>query len=307
MKRRILTVFIVIFLFSLIGCESKKASTERNDASKINVVVTFNPLRELAEYIGGEKINITTIIPDGTEAHDFELKARDLANIKNSNIFVYNGFDMESWVDKILHSMDEKTIVVEASKGVNPIMAVESEDHDHDEEEAHDHGEYDPHTWLGLTTAIVQAENIKQALIKVDGTNKEYYEENFQKFKKEADALLSEYREKFDSLKNKSFVTSHAAFGYFCRDFGLNQNSVEGVFSEGEPTPKKMAELIDYCKKNNIRAIFVEENISTKVSETLAKEVGAEVKVIHTLESKGEKNYIDSMKGNLEIVYENLK
>ncbi|GAA0718046.1 metal ABC transporter substrate-binding protein [Clostridium malenominatum] len=305
MKKRILTGFIIIFLFSLMGCESKKVSTEKNDSSKINVVVTFNPLRELAEYIGGEKINISTIIPDGTEAHDFELKAKDLANIKNSNIFIYNGFDMENWVDKILDTMDGKTIVVEASKGAEPIMVVESEHHE--DEDDHNHGQYDPHTWLGVTTALVQANNIKDALIKADSANKEYYEENFQKFKKDADALLSEYREKFDSLKNKSFVTSHAAFGYFCRDFGLKQNSVEGVFAEGEPTPKKMAELIDYCKKNNIRAIFVEENISTKVSETLAKEVGAEVKVIHTLESKGDKNYIESMRENLEIVYENLK
>lgn len=304
MRNKIMAGITAMFLMALPGCSSKNVSTEKIDASKPSVIVTFNPLRELTEYIGGDKVNISSIVPEGTEAHDFELKAKDITNIKDSDIFIYNGFGMEGWVDKLLDTMDKNTIVVEASKGCDPIEVVDQHE---DEEEGHEHGVYDPHTWLGLSTAIVQARNIKDALVKIDSKNKDYYEENFNKFSSEVNGLLDEYREKFKSIENKSFVTSHAAFGYFCRDFGLKQNSVAGIFGEGEPTPKKMKELIDYCKENNIRAIFVEENVSTKVSETLAKEVGAVVKVIRTLETKGEKNYIESMRDNLKEVYENLK
>ncbi|MBU5485407.1 metal ABC transporter substrate-binding protein [Clostridium sp. MSJ-11] len=306
MKNKIILIVITIFLFTLNGCDSKELSNGSNDNSKIDVIVTFNPMRELAEYIGGDKVNIEVIVPDGVEAHDFELKAKDIMNISKADMFVYNGFNMEHWVDKLLETIDKDTVIVEASQGVDPIIVSEEEKDNHDNDHKHEGG-YDPHTWLGLSTAIVQARNIKDALVKVDGNNKDYYEKNFNEFNKEVNELLNEYKTKFELLENKSFVTGHEAFSYFCRDFGLEQSSVEGVFAEGEPTPKKMKELVDYCKKNGVKAIFVEENISTKVSETLAKEVGASVEVIHTLESRGEKNYIDAMRENLEKVYDNLK
>ncbi|WP_315121374.1 metal ABC transporter solute-binding protein, Zn/Mn family [uncultured Clostridium sp.] len=304
MKNKIILVVIAIFLFTLSGCDSKKVSNGDKDKSKVNVIVTFNPMREITEYIGGDKVNIEVVVPEGGEAHDFELKAKDIMNINQGDVFLYNGFNMEHWVDKLLETIDKDTVIVEASQGVDPIIVSEEEEDNHD----HNHdGSYDPHTWLGLSTAIVQAKNIKDALIKVDGDNKNYYEENFNKFNKEVSELLNEYKTKFQSVKNKNFVTGHEAFGYFCRDFGLEQRSVEGVFAEGEPTPKKMKELVDYCKQNGIKTIFVEENISTKVSETLAKEVGAGVKVIYTLENRGEKRYIDAMRENLKEVYDNLK
>lgn len=301
-KVYIMYLLLLMSFFTFSGCaNNKKILNNKSNDSKLNVVVSFNPLREFVEYIGKDKVDVKVIIPEGTEPHDFEPKAKDLLVLNNSDIFIYNGFGMENWIDKTVENIDNKNLVlVEASKGCQGIKTTKDEEHNY--------SEYDPHTWLGLSTAIVQGNNIKEALIKADPTNKEVYENNYKEFKNKLSTLLQEYKNKFSSLNNKSFVTGHAAFAYFCRDFGLKQNSVEGVFAEGEPTPKKMKELVEYCKRNNVKTIFVEEMASPKVSETLAKEVNAKVKTIYTMESKEEtKNYIQSMEENIKAVYESLK
>ncbi|MGM9933665.1 MAG: metal ABC transporter solute-binding protein, Zn/Mn family, partial [Clostridium sp.] len=119
--------------------------------------------------------------------------------------------------------------------------------------------------------------------------------------------LYNEYKEKFDGISHKDFVTGHAAFGYLCRDFGLNQKSVENLFAEGEPTPRQLQELVMFCKDNNIKTVFSESLASPKVSETLANEVGAQVVPILTLESsEDDKSYIEAMKYNLEEIYKCL-
>lgn len=301
-KKYSLLSIVLAALLCFSGCSNNKnVMNDKSESSKLKVVVSFNPLKEFAEYIGKDKIDVKVIIPDGTEPHDFEPKGKDLIELNNAKVFVYNGFGMEGWVDKTLSSVDNKEmIVVEASKGCNPIKVEQNEDNEYTGE--------DPHTWLGLSTAIVQANNIKDALVKADPANKEFYEKNYGDFKNKVEMLLKEYKGKFAALNNKTFVTGHAAFAYFCRDFGLKQNSVEGVFGEGEPTTKNMKDLIDYCKANNVKTIFVEEMVSPKVSETLAREVNAKVKTIYTIEAKeNNKDYIKSMEENVKGVYESLK
>jgi zinc transport system substrate-binding protein len=159
-----------------------------------------------------------------------------------------------------------------------------------------------------LSGAKIEAKNIRDALIKADSSNKEYYEKNYSDFANKLDGMLAEYKVKFSGVTSQNFVTGHAAFAYFCRDFNLQQNSVENVFADGEPTPKKMQELVDYCKENNVKTIFMEELASPKVCQTLAKEVGANVEKIYTAESEEDgADYIQGMKENLEKVYESLK
>lgn len=162
--------------------------------------------------------------------------------------------------------------------------------------------------WLSLKGAEIEAKNVKNALIKADPVNKDFYEANYQTFYNQLETLYQEYNQKFQSVKSKNFVTGHAAFAYLARDFGLKQSSVEDVFAAGEPSAKKLKELTDYCKTNHIKTIFVEDMVSPKVSETLANEVGAKAEKIYTLESKEEnKDYLQSMRDNLEKIYQSLQ
>jgi zinc transport system substrate-binding protein len=277
--------------------------TENSD--KIEVAVSFNPMKEFAEAIGKDKINVKMIVAEGTEPHDFEPSPKDIQNINQAKVFVYNGLEFEHWVEDILKSLNNKNlVVVEAANGVDPIKSEEQGETEDKEE----HGEFDPHVWLSLKGAKIQAKNIMEALVKVDSVNKDFYEKNYDEFAAKLDNLYNDYSARFNSVQNKNFVTGHAAFAYLCRDFGLKQNSVENVFAEGEPTPKKLAELVEYSKENNIKVIFAEELASPKVSETLAKEVGAKVETIYTIESKEDgRDYIQSMEENLKKIYESLK
>lgn len=288
-------------VLALSACSSEQTGST-SGPGRLQVVVTFNAMRELTEAIGKDKVQVLTMIPDGTEPHDFEPKVRDLQELSNAKIFIYNGLGMESWVDKTLETVDNKKLIaVDASAGVKAINAK-------DEGEENEDGAFDPHAWLSLKDAEIEAKNIKDGLQKEDPTNKEFYEKNYKDFSSSLESLYSEYSQKFSTVTNKNFVTGHAAFAYLCRDFGLKQNSVEDVFAEGEPSARRMKDLIDYCRQNKIKTIFVEDMVSPKVSETLAQEAGAGVSQINTLESKEDnKDYLQSMKDNLEEIYESLK
>jgi zinc transport system substrate-binding protein len=278
---------------------SKQANTA-NDG-KIKVSVTFDAMKEFVSAVGQDKVDITTIIPDGTEPHDFEPKGRDLASLSNANIFVYSGFGMEAWAAQAVQAASNKSLItVEASKGADPISST-------DQAAATEHGQYDPHIWISLKGAETETENIRDALVKADPANKAFYEKNCTDFVSQLESLYNEYNTKFAAVKNKSFVTGHAAFAYLCRDFGLKQNSVEDVFAQGEPSAQKLKELIDFCKQNNVKTVFVEDMVSPAVSQTLADEVGAKVEKVYTMESREDgKTYLQRMKDNLTEIYSSL-
>lgn len=270
--------------------------------SRLKVSVTFNAIKEFTEAVGKDKVEISTIIPDGTEPHDFEPKAQDLVGLSTADVFIYSGFGMEAWADKAVQSAkNSKLVSVEASKGAEPIRNT-------DPGKSGEHSQYDPHIWLSLKGAETETKNIKDGLVKADPANKEYYEKNCGEFVFQLEKLYAEYDKKFRSMPKKSFVTGHSAFGYLCRDFGLKQNSVEDVFAEGEPSAKQLTELVTYCKEHKVTTIFAEEMASPDVSNTLAREVGANVETVYTMESGEDgKTYLERAESNLSKIYASLK
>ncbi|MDU5106924.1 metal ABC transporter solute-binding protein, Zn/Mn family [Clostridium sp.] len=310
MKKKLISLGLILgVLVSFSGCSTK--DLEDNNGERLRVGVTINPLKDFAEAIGGDKVEVFSIIPDGSDAHSFDPKPKDLKELINTNIFIYNGLQMEEWIDSVLGTIEGKDVkVVEASNGIDVINISEEDEHDHEGEDAHDHehGGADPHVWLSLSNAIIEAENIKNAFSEIDPENKDYYETNFEKLKSDFTSLYDEYKDKFKSLENKNFVTGHAAFGYLCKDFGLTQKSIADVFGEGELTAKNLEALINYSKENGVKTIFSESTASEKEAETLAKEVGAKVVKVYSLETKEDNmSYLEGMRYNLETMYNSLK
>ena len=278
----------------LIGCGKENTSVDKESKSKLEVTVSIYPLKEFTEKIAGDKANVICLVPDNMEPHDYEPKTKDFEKLMKSDLFIYNGLGMESWVDQVNKTLEGSDVdALNVSEGIN----VRKEE-----------GVDDPHIWLSLKNAEKESENIKNELIKLDSDNKDYYEANYNNFKEELEGVYNEYKPKFQELTKKDFITGHAAFGYLCDEFGLQQKSVENLFGEGEPTPKQLEDLVIFCKENNIKTVFSEALASQKVSETLAKEVGAEVVPILTLEAKeDDKDYIGAMRYNLEEIYKCLK
>lgn len=285
------------------GCGGEKKVPAAAEG-KIPVTVSFNAMKELTETIGGDKVVVKVMVPEGTEPHEFDPKAENLVHMKESKVFVYNGLGMEKWAEKAVKAAgSDKLVVVEAAAKVTPIEIT-------DEEEKEEHGDYDPHAWLGLTSAVQEAEAIRDGLVKASPENKDYFNKNYENFAKEMKMMQEKYKAIFDASERKEFVTGHAAFGYLCRDMGLSQESVEDVFASGEPSAKKMNELIEFCKEHKVKTVFMEDMASPALSETLAREAGASTEVIDTMEGESEKpgmTFLSRMEENLKKVEASLK
>jgi len=298
MKNKSRIIIPIMALFMVTGC----AQSTFGDETKLNVITSFNAMSELCIAIGGDKINLLTIIPTGTEPHDFEPTITDVVNLSKADIFVINGLNMETWAEELINTADNDNLIL-CVASENSVARINT-----DENETSEHGQYDPHMWLSLNKAQEMAATIAGYFYTSDPVNATYYEANLDNFNNSLEELANEYVDKFASVANKDFVTGHAAFGYLCDEYGLEQNSIEDMFAEGEPTTAQLASLVEYCRTNNVSTIFSEMLSSQEISTTLASEVDAEVVQIYTIESaENNMSYYERMEYNLEKIYQSLK
>lgn len=304
---KILNLFLASSLSLLLftGCSPSQDPSSRETLS---VYASFYPMYDFATKIAGDKTTVVNMVPSGIEPHDWEPTAADIAGLEKADLFIYNGLNMEHWTEDVLNSLENKDlIIIEASSGINPL-----EGHHHHDEDEHDeednHHEYDPHVWLNPMNAKIELENIKNGFVQADPENKDYYEENYTKYATELDALDKEFRDTLSSLPNKDIIVAHAAFGYLCEAYGLNQVAIEGLSPDSEPDPARMAEIIDFGTDHNIKIIFFEELVSPKVAETIADAIGAKTDVLNPLEGLSDDqvtagdDYFSIMRQNLESI-----
>ena len=251
-------------------------------------------MEDFAKKVGGDDIEVTNLVPAGTEPHDWEPAATDVQAIQDADLFVYNGASMEHWVDDTLSSLGDKTPAsVKASEGIALRVGEEP-------------GEDDPHVWLNPEKAKAELANIKDALVKVDPDHKADYEANHEKYAAEFDRLDQDFKDKLGAAPNKTIVVSHEAFGYLCDAYGLTQVPITGMDAEGEPDAQTMASIIDQVKSQNIKVIFSEDLVSPKVAKQIADATGATCEVLSPIEgltdeelAQGE-DYVSVMHTNLD-------
>lgn len=311
------TVILSVLLTACGGQEKKEASS--ND--KIQVMTTFYPMYEFTKQVVGNKGEVELLIPAGTEPHDFEPSAKDLAKISDADVFVYNSPELETWTDNLTDTIDtKKTEIIQASKNIT-LMDGAEHDHeeahdDHDakehEEDGHDH-DLDPHVWLDPVLAIKEVETIRDQLSKKYPEDQATFEKNAASYIDELKTLDEDYQAGFKAAKNKTFVTQHAAFGYLAKQYGLTQEAIAGISPDQEPSPSRLSELKHYVDDHQVKVIYFEENASSKVAETLSKETGVKLKVLNPLESLTEKqikngeDYVSVMRENLDALKESIK
>lgn len=302
---KILCLIVVFSITIFSGCIAKTSTDKKTvDDKKISVFTSFYAMYDFTKKIGGSKINLVNLVPAGTEPHEWEPTPTDIVNLEGANVLIYNGAGMEEWLDKVLKTLNnQKIIAVETSKD---LKLLDNQDQD-------EGLQYDPHIWLNPMLAKKQMEAIKNALVKADPSNKEYYEKNYSENAKKLDDLDKEFRDAVAKFKKKDVVTAHQAFGYICDAYGLRQIAIEGLTADAEPSPARMAEIVKFARENNVNYIFFEELVSPKVAETIAKEVGAETEVLNPLEGLEEeeilagKEYFSVMRENLDALKKALQ
>ncbi len=286
----VVVILVVGFLFLFNNKKEKVVSV-----SKVKVVTSFYPLYFLTSQIGGDKVEVSNITPAGAEPHEYEPTARDMAGVENSNLLVLNGGGLESWGTSIENNLNnDKNKVVTASEGLMTNFI---------EEEGQK--KIDPHVWLSPILFKQMADKIENGLSEADPRNASYYKSNANSLKEQLSKLDEEFKKGLTSCMTNNIITSHSAFGYLAQSYNLKQVSITGLSTEEEPSSREMIEIVKFAKDNNVKYIFFESLVSPKLSETIAKEVGAKTLVLNPIEGLTEdeiklgEDYFSVMKENL--------
>jgi zinc transport system substrate-binding protein len=317
-------VLVVLFLLGVLvsGCGQRTAAPGDNaqQAAKIKVLASVYPVYEFVRQVGGDKVEVDILVPAGAEPHEWEPSAKDLIQVKNAKLFFFHGANFEHWIGKVTgKDVLGSTTAVEVSKGIELKEGIPHshghDEHNHVDEHKHEHeeNEIDPHVWLDPVLAQKEVDNIAEALAAADTANAAYYRENAANYNKELQKLHEEYQSGLQKVKKRTIITTHAAFGYLAERYQLEQVAIMGLSPDAGPTPEKMADITKLCRERQISYIFSETIVSSKVAETLAKEAGAKVLVLHPVDAltpeevKQGKNYLTLMRANLANLIQALE
>jgi zinc/manganese transport system substrate-binding protein len=246
-------------------------------AEKLKAVASFSILADLVRQVGGDRVDVSAIVgPDG-DAHVFQPSPQDAKAVAEANIVVVNGLGLEGWIARLIQSSGSKAPVVVASKGVRPLQG-----------EGEDKGKADPHAWQSIANAKIYVGNIRYGLISADPADKADYEANAKAYLGKLDQLEAQVKAAIASIppKNRKIVTTHDAFGYFGRAYGMAFIAPQGVSTETEPSAKDVAKIIRQIKAQRVPAVFLENISDDRLMQQIARESGAKV---------GDKLYSDAL------------
>ncbi|KKW42053.1 MAG: Manganese ABC transporter substrate-binding lipoprotein [Candidatus Magasanikbacteria bacterium GW2011_GWA2_56_11] len=292
-----LTIAAVVWLGYLFrsGNTEDGSAAPNGQSQPIQVTASFYPLFFFTAQIAGDKATVYNLTPAGAEPHDYEPTTQDMARIENSRLLVMNGGKLEPWGDGIRETLKgTDTAILSVGASLADLQLKEE-------------GETvtDPHVWLSPVLAQKEAAAIAEGLKQADPANAPYYETKAAELVGKLNDLDQEFRRGLESCVKKDAVTSHNAFGYLMREYGLNQVSISGLSPDEEPSPQQLAAIADFAKENNVEYIFFESLVSPKLAETIASEIGAETLVLNPLEGLSDeeinsgKNYFTEMQNNL--------
>ena len=270
-------------------------------AEKIGVAVTIAPLAEFVERIGGDRVQVTVMVPPGSSPHTYEPKPGQLKGLSQSRLYVKVGTGIEfelAWLGKIL-SVNKNLSVCDASRGIRLIRM--EEEHHHGEAGHHDHPGNDPHIWTSLSNALVMAGNIRDGLIRVDPAFEAGYRKNADAYMLQLRNLRTRITTALQYSRSRKFMVFHAAFGYFADDLNLTQIPLEA--GGKEPKAKDIARLINKAKAEKISVIFAEPQFNAKSAEVIAQAIGGQVVLIDPLSG----NYLQNMEKMAFAIIEKLK
>jgi zinc transport system substrate-binding protein len=270
-----------------------------SDNEKLSVAATFYPLYEFSRQIGGEKVNVFSVVPTGAEPHDYEPSPQELVRAYEADVFVYNGELMEPWVDSFL--TDYRNFPVKASNSV----ALKEEAFDDDHTHSHRSNANDPHFWLDPVHAQQIVLSIRDSFIQTDPDNKQYYIDNADIYIGKLRSLDQDFADGLRECTLDTVISSHAALGYLAHRYNFKVLSIAGIEPNDEPVPGKMAEISNVVRQKNIRYILTENLGNSRLAETIAHETGAEILTIHPIEGLSETER-EKGKDYISVQYDNL-
>jgi zinc transport system substrate-binding protein len=286
-KRAIITLgALLLICLSLVAISCHENG---GGAEKLGVVITILPQAEFVERVGGDNVEVTVMVPEGSSPHIYEPTPGQMAKVSEAAMYAKVGSGVEFelvWMDKVI-KQNKGMLIVDCSEGVDLIEMVGS----HGQEgEVHHQGATDPHIWMSPLNAKVVVDNICEGLKQIDPENDEYYETNRDAYLTELESLHSDIVAGLDAVQNRVFMVYHPSFGYFAKEYDLEMVPVE---EEGkEPTAAGLARLIDQAVERDISVVFTSPQFNPQMAQVIADGIGGTVVSVDPLA----RNYIDSMR-----------
>lgn len=302
-------------------------------AEPLKVVASFSIIGDFAKNVGGDRIELTTLVgPDG-DAHVYEPKPADAVAMAAADVVLINGLHFEGFLQRLVDASATKAVIADLSRGIDPLAMKHEHEHDHgdggeghaDDEEGHahskedhanheghdhhDHGDIDPHAFQSVANAKVYVKNIEDAFCAADAAGCETYRANAASYTQKLTETEDEIRAAVASIPadKRVIITSHDAFGYFENAYGLTFLAPEGISTEAEASAADVAALIRQVREDRAAAIFVESITNARLIEQIAAETG--LKVGGTLYSDAlspeggpAPTYIELMRSNIATI-----
>ncbi len=244
----------------------------------LNVVVTIPVLKDLTEQVGGPYVRVTSLLKGYENEHTYAPKPSDLIAVRNAQLLFEVGLGLEVWVGNLVKSAGRPSLmIVTTSKGI-ALISDEHEASDHD-----GHGRGNPHVWMDPENAATMMRHVTEALIQADPSHAEDFRQNQAAYLKRLDQLRSELTNRLRHLSDRRFIAHHPAWPYFARRFGFEIVGTIQTQSASEPSAIQIQKLISTIKRERVKAVVSEIQLSQRLPELLARETGARVVVLTTL------------------------
>ncbi|MEU1690355.1 metal ABC transporter solute-binding protein, Zn/Mn family [Streptomyces hirsutus] len=309
------TAVTALALGTLSACSSDSAAA--GNTGKFDVVASFYPMAFLAEQIGGDHVNVTSLTQPGQEPHDLEISAKQTAQLEETDAALYlkglqPNVDEAIGQSGVKTKIDAATLTTLETHGAEDGHGHGDEDHAHEDEgghEGHSHetdGGKDPHVWLDPVKYAEVAEGVGKAFEKADPDHAADYRKNTDTLVGKLNELDTTLEAGLKNRKTDVFITTHASFGYFAERYGLTEEAINGLDPESEPSAARVKELAETARADGVTTVFYETLVSDDTAKTVAGDAGLKTDVLDPLEgitdsSRGD-DYFEVMESNLKAL-----
>ena len=246
------------------GCFALNALPVRAQGAKLPVIASFSILGDLVAQIGGTRVSVTTLVGPEGDAHVWQPAPTDAARVASAKLFVTNGLGFEGWVTRLIGASGAKPAILVASQGVTPLREGSA---------------IDPHAWQSIANARCYIENIRDGLSRADPPGASAYAANAKAYLAQLDAVESDVGAAIARIPaaRRRLVTTHDAFGYFAKAYGLDFLAAVGVSTEAEISAKDVAKIIKQVRADKVPAVFLENIGDPRLMQRIASETGAKI------------------------------
>lgn len=267
-----------IAALAAIGALAFQPLTHAQTSAPVKAVASFSILGDLVRQVGGERVQVDVLVGPGADAHVFQPSPSHAKQVAQAQVVFANGLGFEGWMQRLLDSAGYQGKPVLVSQGIKPLPS-EGDDHDHKggkHDHHHHHGGANPHAWQAVPNVITYVANIAKGLCAADAAGCDTYQKNADAYTDQLRALDAEIKAIWATIPaaQRKLITSHDAFGYYARAYGVKFLAPQGVSTDSEASAKGVAQLVRQIKKEKIKALFVESISDPRLIEQIGRETG---------------------------------